>query len=215
MNKISDSFQSLPRKYKGVLLGLSLSTIGLFLPWYSDVDSFNSGVSYSAVTGPASMIGITLAVINLVLVFLVLYSIRKKREVGLPISRRGLEKWSGPIYLYSAFILFSVYFHTDFGINITSKSTAFGAYVGIVGAIITTYSAFAFQGELSHVNPSKVEDVAVDEDPEIKENWEKQRELEQRILKRQGRVIGDDNIDDDVETVEQDSAGTYMYKSDL
>lgn len=230
MNKLKDKFNHLPKRHKGLLIGIGLSTIALFLPWYSDIDSFGSGISYMAVSGPASLLGITLLIINIAAIGFILYSLKFKRDAEVLVNRNFLEKWSGPLYLYMTFVIASVYFHSDFGINVTEKSAAFGMYIGAFAALLTTFSAFVIKSQdFSHVNPSTVEDVLVKEDPEMKESWEKQKELEQRIMERaSGRVVEKDKEGKEgrVQPVNAENAfgnipkqegniGSYMYRQDL
>lgn len=235
MNKLKKLINSLPKKHKGLLLGLFISIVALFLPWYSDIDSFGSGINYSAVTGPASLIGISMFALNLVTLGLIWHAASFKKESK--VSRSALETWAGPAYLYAGFILFSIYFHSDFGLNVTSKSISYGLVIGAIGGVITTYSAFMFKDkDFSHVNPETVEDVLVNENPELRESWEKQKELEQRIMDRAaGRVINQDKEEKSSGPISRptpqqdisaenafgnsrssnDKAGSFMYRRDL
>jgi hypothetical protein len=230
MNKLKDKFNHLPKRHKGLLIGLTLSTIALFLPWYSDVDTFGSGISYMAISGPASLLGISMLLVNVSAIGFIIYSSIYKRDASLVFTRTFLEKWSGPLYLYMTFVIASVYFHSDFGINVTEKSASFGMYIGALSALITIFSAFVLKSEdFSHVNPAIVEDVLVKEDPEMKESWEKQKELEQRIMDRaSGRVVEKDkeSKEGSVKPVTAENAfgnspkaegniGSYMYRQDL
>jgi hypothetical protein len=176
----------LPLKYKGLFLGLLISTIALFLPWYSDIDSFRTGVSYLGITGPASLIGISLLIVNLATALLILYPIRFKRDTDLPISRHAFEKWSGIVYLYAAFLLASVYFHSDFGVNIANKSIGIGFYVGVVGGVFSAFCGiFLAKQELAHLHPKYVGDLPVEDNLILKEQWAKQQEIESKMMERQ------------------------------
>jgi len=182
MEKISSKLKGLPKRHKGLLLGLSISSVSLLLPWYSDLDSYDSGITYLAINGPASLIGISALLLNGFALFVLLFSIFKKKDF---INRKLVENASGPVFLYICVLLLSIYFHPDFGLNVTKKSLGFGAIIGIVGGMITTYSALVFKkDELKHDNPETVEDVLSEESPELKENWDQQKELEQKILDR-------------------------------
>ncbi len=172
-----------------MLFGLLVSSAALFFPWYSDVDTFGTGVQYSAVNGPASMIGITLLIINLVTASLIAYAARFRKEPSLPINRAKLEKWGPAIYLYSIFILTSYYFHPDFGINVADKAVGYGLYGGLAGAVITGYSAWVLKKQILDVeNASYVGEVAA-EDPKLKAQWEKQKEIEDKLMGRQHEDI--------------------------
>jgi len=187
MEKISSKLKALPKRHKGLLLGLSISIISLVLPWYSDVDSYESGITYLALNGPASLIGISALLLNGFALFVLLYSVFKKRDI---IERKYIENWTGPVFLYLCLVLLSIYFHPDFGLNVTKKTLGFGAFIGVIGGVITTYSAFVFKKDmLKHNNPEIVEDVITHENPELKENWEQQKELEQKILDRSAERI--------------------------
>jgi len=191
MKKISLNLNDLPKRHKGLLLGLLISSIALFLPWYSDLDSYKSGATFLAVSGPASLIGITTLLFNLSVIFSILYAIKFKKDL---INRKLLEDLAGPVYLYAALILFSIYFHPDFGLNVTQKTMSFGSYIGIFGGIVSTYSSLVFKvKDLKHANPEIVEDVLSMEDPEAKEEWEKQKQIEQTIMDRaSNRIVSQD-----------------------
>jgi hypothetical protein len=168
-------------------------------------------------------------IVNIAAIASIIYSSIYKRDAKMLVNRNNLERLSGPAYLYITFVVASVYFHSDFGMNVTEKSAAFGIYIGAFSALITTFSAFAIKSEdFSYVNPSTVEDVLVKENPEMKESWEKQKELEQRIMDRaSGRVLEKDKESKEiVQPVSADNAfgnspkaegniGSYMYRQDL
>lgn len=199
----------LPTQYKGVLAGVLITTLALFLPWYSELDTFGKGVRYNALTGPTSLLGLTLLIINITtLVYLFLYAQNSKKtqdKVKAPL----LEKWHGITFLYISFVLISIYFHNDFGQSNADKTLGFGFYLGLTGSIISFFfGIIQFQSERKNIhseylkkeiasstkeNTSEPEqtielpqfrerlDRFSDDNPVYKERIQRQKQIEEKI----------------------------------
>lgn len=205
LRDLLSSFLSLNLRYKGLILGILVSTVALFFPWYSDIDTFNIGVTYSAVTGPASIIGITMLIINLVTLGAIIYAMHYIAEPSLPIKRSSFERWSGLFSLYGVFLIASIYFHNDFGINIADKTVGIAFYVAIVSYAVMAYCGLFMKADILLDEPKYVADLRIKEDRELREQWEKQKEIEDKLMSRTQQDIFDetDDLEDAEEIVEE------------
>lgn len=201
LSTISEKFNNLPAKFRAIIVGSTLSSIAVFLPWYSDVDAFNTGVTYLGITGPTSFIGISLLLLNVMTLSLIFFSVRFKRETSLPISRIFLEKSHGVMYLYAIALALSIYFHKDFGINVEYKTAGWGIYVGGLGALLSTYAGISLQDVgLAHEAPTFVEDVVAEDNTDKVKVWNEQQEIAHNIEKRQHTPLVESSLDEQRET---------------
>lgn len=189
LSKASEKYKNLPARYKAMYLGITVSSVSLFMPWYSDVDAFNAGASYLGITGPTAMMGVSLLILNVITIGLITFKFRFKREAKLPMSRRVLEKLHGPAYLYMVFLMMSVYFSDDFGINLANKTAGFGVYIGGTGAFISTIGGLRKQKEIEEVLPEIVEDIVSENTDATREMWAEQQEIARKLEQRQRQPI--------------------------
>jgi hypothetical protein len=210
LSKANEKFQNLPQKYKVMYAGIAISSIALFMPWYSDVDAFNAGASYLGITGPTSVMGISLLILNIFTLGLITFKFRFKREAKLPFSRVTLEKIHGPVYLYTVFLMMSVYFNDQFGINLATKTAGFGVYVGSIGAIISTISGLKKQKEVQEVLPKIVEDVIYENSDATRDMWEQQQDIAKQLEERERQPIRPPSSDQAIPAYE----GQYLRDKD-
>lgn len=170
-------------------IGLTVSSVSLFMPWYSDVDAFNAGASYLGITGPTSMLGVSLLILNVITMGLITFRFRFEKDARLPISRKVLEKIHGPVYLYMIFLMMSVYFSDDFGINLANKTAGFGAYVGAAGAFISTVGGLRRSKEIQESIPELVEDIITENTDATREMWAQQQEIARKLEHRDQQPI--------------------------
>lgn len=195
---------------KTILFGVIISSIALIFPWYSDVDSFNTGVKYTALNGPAALVGFTMLIINIVTIACILYYSKFKAEPNIPLKRKSLEKWGGIMYLYFALVINTIYFHSGFGVNISDKILGVGFYIGTVSSLIVAFTGFmnfvserknphaeyfrrAAESEAKMAEDSNSGEITLDsigsgiesetqmDDPILRERWRKQREIEAKL----------------------------------
>lgn len=120
----------------------SLITIGsLFLNWYSDVDVFRTGDTFTGLTGPLMVLGftmLTLSIGNALMIAAKAFKIR-------PFASWKLGKtqlWIGSASLYFLVATHFIYFHPQFGLNILSKQSETGVMVCLLGIVMTCLGGF-------------------------------------------------------------------------
>lgn len=148
--RINEIVTSLPFEKKLLAIGSLLMVISVFLPWYEDRDSFNTGDTFLGVTGPLYLAGITiflLASSNLAL--LVMDSIGRRVPGGIKSSRFFLA--AAAISFYLLIIVNSVYFHNKFGVNITFKQSPFGMFMAFIAWSLMTIGAYLSIRERSSI----------------------------------------------------------------
>lgn len=134
--------QEMPFERKLVLVGALLLVVSAFLPWYVDRDSFNTGDLYLGITGPLSLLGLTLLVLGgLNIALLVLESSGKKLPL-LSGKNSSVYLFSGIASFYLLLLATSVYFHQKFGLNITMKQSQFGMFFSFIAAAFLTVGGY-------------------------------------------------------------------------
>ncbi len=120
------------------LIGAGLLIISLFLDWYSDKDIFRSGDSYSAMSGPLYLAGVTMLVLAGAHVLLTLAP-----TLRLPVLKHwsskksgGWQMAAGAATMYLLMLVNSVYFHPQFGLNILSKRSEIGVIVALSATVM-------------------------------------------------------------------------------
>jgi len=136
--RLQDKFLNLPMYQKIIGVGSLISIIGALLPWYSDIDTFNTGDTFLGVTGPLYLVGYI--IIALSLFSLILSGLRAfdKKLPSLPMKESMIYIISGASSIFLMIIASSVYSHYKFGINLTSKEQQFGMMITFIGAVAIT-----------------------------------------------------------------------------
>lgn len=132
---IKDQFLKLALPQKLIGMGALIALISAILPWYSDIDMYNTGERFLGVTGPLYLVGyiiIALSVFSLILTGFYLFD---KKIPSLPMKESMVYILSGVVSLSLLIIANSVYFHPEFGVNITSKEYGIGMMMALIGAV--------------------------------------------------------------------------------
>lgn len=131
---------SLPKKIIGA--GSALMILGLFMPWYQDLDTFKTGAEFSGLSGPLYLLGFSLLALSIInIVFLVLNSAKKKVSF-LPFKMSSFHLFVGLFSFYALLAVNSIYFHQSFGVNITLKQSRFGMFMAFVAASLLTIGGY-------------------------------------------------------------------------
>lgn len=130
----------LPKKILGA--GTLLMIISLFLPWYMDKDAFNIGVEFSGVSGPLFLMGLTLLALSVLSVATLIMGGMNKKVPFLPFKSSALYLFNGLFSFYVLLIANSVYFHQNFGLNITFKQSRFGMFFAFIAASLITIGGY-------------------------------------------------------------------------
>lgn len=132
----------LPFEKKLAGVGSILMVIGLFLPWYQDLDSFRTGDTFTGLTGPLYLVGFTFLVMaSLTMIVMVMDYLDKKIPI-FKVKASKVQMWSGILSFYLLFLVGSVYFHPAFGVNITMKQSGFGMFVAYTAAALMTIGGY-------------------------------------------------------------------------
>ena len=132
----------LPFEKKLIGVGAILMVIGLFLPWYQDVDSFHTGDTFTGLTGPMYLVGLTFLVIASLSIMMVVMDYLDKKIPIFKIKTAQFHLWSGVASFYLLFVVGSVYFHQSFGVNITMKQSQFGMFMVYIAASLLTVGGY-------------------------------------------------------------------------
>lgn len=135
---IKHKLLNLPMPQKVIGTGALLALIGAFLPWYKDIDSFNTGDLFFGITGPLYLIGYIIIALSIFALILTGFYLLDKKIPPLPMKESVIYILSGGVTLFLMIIANSVYFHPKFGINITSKEHQIGMLLALIGATAIT-----------------------------------------------------------------------------
>ncbi|MFC1749340.1 hypothetical protein ACFL2V_11095 [Pseudomonadota bacterium] len=130
----------LPKKILGA--GTLLMIISLFLPWYQDKDTFNTGVEFSGLSGPLFLMGLTLLALSILSAAALIMGGMNKKVPFLPFKASALYLFNGLFSFYVLLIANSVYFHQNFGLNITFKQSRFGMFFAFIAASLITIGGY-------------------------------------------------------------------------
>lgn len=138
-------FKRLPLHLRLIFIGITGSTLGIFLPWYKDLDSFKNGVTFIGLTGPTLFVGYSLLVMNLISISVLLKYIKQNSRNTLNEQKHSIENWIG---IFSIYILVAVgLFYTSdyFGEPLSRKSLGIGYYICLAGAVISFLGLLLFK----------------------------------------------------------------------
>ncbi|MDA1060341.1 MAG: hypothetical protein O3B47_00945 [bacterium] len=133
-DSFKDRLKQLPLMQKFILIGSALTVIGVFLPWYKDIDRFNIGDSFLGITGPLYLAGFLVLLAGMISLGLIVTQLRGKALPKLPLSERYFHVFNGVLSLLMLILAASVYFHPKFGINLTDKTAGIGMIFGFIGS---------------------------------------------------------------------------------
>lgn len=116
--------------------------ISLFLPWYQDKDTFNTGVEFSGITGPLFLMGLSLLVLSGLCIAAIIMGSQGKKVPFLPFKASTLYLFNGLFSFYILIVANSIYFHQYFGLNITFKQSRFGMFIAFIAASLITIGGY-------------------------------------------------------------------------
>ncbi len=127
-------FRSLVLTKKLILFGAAFAFIGVFLPWYQDIDKFNTGDMFLGVTGPLYLAGLIVLLAAAASLGIIMMKLLDKRIPKLPLEENHLYVFNSSISLLMLVVALSVYFHNKFGINIINKTMGVGMIFSFIGS---------------------------------------------------------------------------------
>lgn len=157
-NSFKYRLKKLPLVSKFVLFGSMLAIIGVFLPWYRDIDKFNTGDVFLGITGPLYLAGIIVLLSSIVSCGMIALRLLEKPVPKLPLKEEQFYVFSSSLSMLMLVLTVSVFFHNKFGVNLIDKSVGIGmmmTFIGcglvLLGAIIAVKNrnvSFDVQGHL-------------------------------------------------------------------
>lgn len=135
-NKLVEQILALPLYLKLIGGGAFVTIVSVFLPWYRDLDSFNTGDQFSGLSGPLYLLGFLVLLLAISSFSLSLMKAMSRPLPRLPIEESHAHIFSGASSLFFLLIVNSVYFHSKFGVNITTKEVRFGMIFAFIGCFI-------------------------------------------------------------------------------
>ena len=159
IQRTKQGFLRLPFLKKVVLLsslGLMISTL---MPWYDERNSFGVGESYLGIQGPFFLIGLMVLGFGAISFF----------HLFLPLTGKNFFKTKGKAGLTSFFlgiqslllliVANSIFYHPDFGANISSKSTRFGMTFAFISLGLMALSGWLSRNKEDAVSEEVITDV--------------------------------------------------------
>lgn len=138
IQRIQDKFNNLPTHQKFIGIGALIAIISSFLTWYKDIDAFDRGGAYLGITGPLYLIGYVIICLSAFSLGLTILHLLERKIPSLPVKESIVYILSGATSLFLLIIANSIYFHPQFGLNITSKEYGIGMMLAFIGAIAIT-----------------------------------------------------------------------------
>jgi hypothetical protein len=227
-NTIKNKFLNLPLPQKLIGGGALLALIGSLLPWYHDFDAFNHGVQFLGVTGPLYLVGFIIISLSIFSLILTGFYLLEKNLPDLPMKESLVYILSGATGLFLLLIANSVYFHKDFGTNITSKEYGIGMMIVLVGAIAVTLGGILQSresGTARFINKFKEETGLFEEEEEkidpVVELNNFQREQQAREIKQKETLVAEEPVIEPKKSLAQErfeghsGVREYKAKSDI
>lgn len=140
--RLTEIIAQLPFEKKVVGIGSVLMLIGLFFPWYQDLDTFRTGDTFTGLTGPLYFAGFTFLLIASGSLLVMVMDYLDKTIPVFKVKAANVHLWSGIASFYLLFLVGSVYFHPAFGLNITLKQSGFGMFIAYAAAALLTIGGY-------------------------------------------------------------------------
>jgi hypothetical protein len=125
---------NLPLVSKFVLVGSFLAIIGVFLPWYKDIDTFNTGEMFLGITGPLYLAGIIVLLAGITSFGMIALRLFNKPIPKLPLKEDQFYVFTSSLSLLMLIMTISVFFHNKFGISLVDKSIGIGMMMAFIGS---------------------------------------------------------------------------------
>ncbi|MFA5829403.1 MAG: hypothetical protein WC843_02820 [Candidatus Gracilibacteria bacterium] len=148
--RINQIVSELSFEKKLIGAGSLLMILSLFLPWYSDLDTFHYGQTFIGINGPLYLIGLTfLAMAGMTLALIIANHLRVK----IPFESLKSPKLYLSFGIFSFYLLFvtnSIYFDKNFGVNLTDKNPGYGMFIAFLAASSLTIGGYLNTREKTH-----------------------------------------------------------------
>lgn len=141
-NRVKQGFLRLPFSKKAVLFSSGLLMLSTVMPWYDERNSFGIGDTYLGVQGPLFLVGLLVLAFGAITFFNLFFPLMGRNFFNL--RRRGgsVALVLGAQSLLLLAVANSVFYHPEFGLNLTNKGTRFGMMVAFAAVGMMLISGY-------------------------------------------------------------------------
>lgn len=140
-NSFKTRLTKLPTVSKLVIAGSFISIVGVFLPWYNDIDKYGFGDMFLGISGPLYLAGIIVLLSGIVSFSMIAFRLFDKPLPKLPLKEEQFYAFSSSVSLTMLILSISVFFHNNFGVSLIDKSVGVGIYLGLFGSGVVMLGA--------------------------------------------------------------------------
>lgn len=140
-NSFKTRLMKLPTVSKLVIAGSFIAVIGVFLPWYNDIDKYGFGDMFLGISGPLYLAGIIVLLSGIASFSMIAFRLFDKPVPKLPLKEEQFYVFSSSVSLTMLVLSISVFFHNSFGVSLVDKSIGVGLYLGLFGSGIVMLGA--------------------------------------------------------------------------
>lgn len=141
-NSFKSRLKQLALNKKMILVGAFLVIVGVFLPWYQDVDRFKIGDTFLGITGPLYLAGFLVLIAGISSFGLIMLKLLDKPQPKLPMKEGHFYIALSALSIFLLIMSASVYFHAKFGVSLTDKSVGAGMILDFIGSGLVLFGAF-------------------------------------------------------------------------
>ncbi|MBU0981875.1 hypothetical protein KKC94_04255 [Patescibacteria group bacterium] len=149
--RVKQGFLRLPQLEKALLIGGFILMLSPLLPWYDNRGAAGIGQTYLGVQGPMFVVGILVAALG-AFFFLKMFLPLTGRNFFMKRKNGGVALAVGFQSLLLILVANSIFFHPEFGINVSHKATRFGmifAFAGVATLLVAGYFCYKKQKDMT------------------------------------------------------------------
>jgi hypothetical protein len=165
--RIQQGFLRLSLSRKVLLIGSAVLMLSPLMPWYDNRNGFGIGESLLGIQGPLFMAGFMVAVCGAIGFFNLFLPLMGKHFFDLRKKNGGLAMLLGFEALMVLVLANSVFFHPEFGTNVSHKTTRFGMIVAFVGLGLMIGAGYLLRRQEKSGQVEEIEDIMVNAEPEM------------------------------------------------
>jgi hypothetical protein len=163
--RVKQGFLRLPFSKKAILFSSGLLMVSTVMPWYDERNSFGIGDTFLGVQGPLFLVGLLVLGFGAITFFNLFFPLMGRNFFNL--RRRGgsVALLLGAQSLLLLAVANSVFYHPQFGLNLTNKGTRFGmmtAFFAVGAMMISGWMTRRKESEESVEMEAYVEPVEVE-----------------------------------------------------
>jgi len=185
LRRIKHMFLRLSPEEKIIGAGGLLVIMGLFMPWYSVVMSFDKkSVTYSGFSGDLGVIGFVIFIMTILALFVL---IAEYLHIRLPRINYTKEQILFFLMGQSSFlVLLLIAIYTKRSLDFTEAELRFGIYLVLIGAAVSAFSSFS---QIQKFKRKDVEEFFEHEESAEPKHKKAKHELEEEVVQAEEEVI--------------------------